>query len=29
MMRHILRIIDLDTIIPVVDKPETSLVAAS
>jgi hypothetical protein len=29
MMRHILRITDLDTGIPVVDKPETSLVAAS
>jgi anti-anti-sigma factor len=29
MMRHILRITDLDTIIPVVDKLETSLVAAN
>jgi hypothetical protein len=29
MMRRILRVTDLDTIIPIVDKPETSLVAAS
>jgi hypothetical protein len=29
MMRRILRITDLDTIIPVIDKPEMSLVAAS
>jgi anti-anti-sigma factor len=29
MMRRILRVTDLDTIIPIVDKPETSLAAVS